>query len=352
MVRNSILRWLSVSLGLALLVSACGSATNSSAASFKGQTIDLISSGGAGSTHDLAARAVAPYLAQYLHATVDVVDKPGGGQLLAWNYVSQTKPDGLTIGTLDVQGIMANVWEKVPGQQYGNPANLTMLGGFAGGIGGGAKVMFSSATSGPASSIYSLVADHSQKVTELGSVGDVSGPLLFKVYGVPYVDLTSYADSTAELQGILRGDGQISVKTWGGGWASFVTSGKGKVLLEYSMRPHWGVDASVPTLATLFKRDPLSAQKEAALKADASGLDAGMAIFGPRGIPAAKTALLRKAMAWATKQPGFIAAAKKAQISQYYESWQAEVAALKAGLKSSTISEMRKYVPLSTGVAS
>ncbi|TAN24155.1 MAG: hypothetical protein EPN30_06905 [Actinomycetota bacterium] len=320
---------------------------------FAGKTIRLISSGAAGSTHDLALRAAAPYLAKYLHATADVVDMPGGGQLLAWNYVSKAAPDGLTIGTTDIQGLLANRWEKVPNETP-NIQDLSYLGFVGGGVAGGAKVLFSVNTSNPPlTSIYTLVQDHTTKVTYLGSVGDVSVPMLFKIYNIPYTALTTYSGSLAELQGILRGDGQLSSKTWGGSWASFVTSGKGKVLLEFSMRKTWGIDANVPTLYSLLQKDPpATASEKAALEANASALDAGMGLFGPAGIPANKLAILQAAIKWTVAQPGFIAQSKKSALSTAYESPQQEIAVIKAGINPTTEATIRKFVPLSTGVAS
>lgn len=346
-----------LAITLAVSLTACGSSggTGSSPAAadpFAGKTIDLISSGGAGSSHDLLARAVAPYIGKYLHATVDVIDKPGGGQLLAWNFVSASKPDGLTIGTIDVEGVLANLWEKVPGQNV-NPGKLTMLGGGAGGFSADSEVMFAANSSTPIySSIYKLVADRSTKVKELGSVGDVPGPLFFQLYHVPYVDLSSYSDSSAELAGILRGDGEISVKSWAGSWESYVTSGKGKVLLAFSMRPTWKADPSVPTVAQLLKQDPIRGAGRSAIVADSTALDAGTGLFGPPGIPQAEASALRKAIAYAYTQAGFKKNAVNGGVSPEYESWQAETAAIKAGLVPSTITNIRKFVPLSTGVAS
>lgn len=320
---------------------------------FAGKTIRLISSGAAGSTHDLALRAAAPFLAKYLHATTDVVDMPGGGQLLAWNYISKAAPDGLTIGTTDIQGLLANRWEKVPNETP-NIQNLSYLGFVGGGVAGGAKVLFSVNTSAaPLTSIYTLVKDTSTKVTYLGSVGDVSVPMLFKIYHVPYTALTTYSGSLAELQGIIRGDGELSSKTWGGSWASYVTSGKGKVLLEFSMRKTWGIDSSVPTLYSLLKKDPpATASEKAALEANASALDAGMGLFGPAGIPKSKLAILQAAVKWTVAQPGFIAQSQKSKLSTAYESPQQEIATIQAGINPATVATIRKFVPLSTGVAS
>lgn len=320
---------------------------------FAGKTIRLISSGAAGSTHDLALRAAAPYLAKYLHATTDVVDMPGGGQLLAWNYISKAAPDGLTIGTTDIQGLLANRWEKVPNETP-NIQNLSYLGFVGGGVAGGAKVLFSVNTNkAPLTSIFTLVQDHTTKVTYLGSVGDVSVPMLFKIYNIPYTALTTYSGSLAELQGILRGDGELSSKTWGGSWASFVTSGKGKVLVEFSMRKTWGIDPNVPTLYTLLQKNPpATASEKAALEANASALDAGMGLFGPAGIPANKLAILQAAVKWTVAQPGFIAQSQKSKLSTAYESPQQEIAAIDAGINPTTEATIRKFVPLSTGVAS
>ncbi len=320
---------------------------------FAGKTIRLISSGAAGSTHDLALRAAAPYLAKYLHATTDVVDMPGGGQLLAWNYISKAAPDGLTIGTTDIQGLLANRWEKVPNETP-NIQDLSYLGFVGGGVAGGAKVLFSVNTNKPPlTSIFTLVQDHTTKVTYLGSVGDVSVPMLFKIYNIPYTALTTYSGSLAELQGILRGDGQLSSKTWGGSWASFVTSGKGKVLVEFSMRKTWGIDPNVPTLYTLLQKNPpATASEKAALEANASALDAGMGLFGPAGIPANKLAILQAAVKWTVAQPGFIAQSQKSKLSTAYESPQQEIAAIDAGINPTTEATIRKFVPLSTGVAS
>lgn len=319
---------------------------------FAGKTIQLVSSGAAGSSHDLLARALAPYLARYLHATVHVVDMPGGGQLLAWNYVSHQAPNGLTIGTIDVEGVLANMWEKVPGQKV-SPRQLTMLGGGAGGVAGNSEVMFAAAAANPVySSIYQLAADRSTKVLELGSVGDVPGPLFFKLFHVPYKDLSSYPDSSAELQGMLRGDGNVDVKSYAGSWVTYVTSHKGKVLLAFSMRPSWKANPAVPTVAQLLQRERLSGPGRAALVADSTALDAGTGLFAPPGLPKPLVTALQHAIARAYTQPGFIKDASNGSLSTTYESAAAEASAIQTGVQPQVVQEIRQFVPLSTGVAS
>lgn len=340
---------------LAVALTGCrssGSGSNSSSSNpLGGKTINLVSSGAAGSAHDLEARAEAPYIAKYLHATVHVVDKPGGGQLLAWNYVNAAPPDGLTIGTVDVEGVLANLWEEVPSNNV-KPDKIIMLGGMAGGVKGASEVMFAP-KSLPWHNIYPMLKERSRQIKEIGSVGDVPGPLLFGAYHVPYKDLTSYSSSTDELQGLLRGDGDLTIKSWAGSYAAYVTGGKGQVLLAYTMRPTWKLRPSVPTVAQLLKKAPPASAGEAkALVTDTTALDAGTGLFAPPGTPSAVVTALQKAVKYAITQPGFATKADNAGLSDTYESASAQENILRTGTAPATVATMRKYVPLHTGVAS
>ncbi len=320
---------------------------------FVGATIDLVSSGGAGSTHDLFARAVAPGIASFLKAKVDVVDMPGGGQLLAWNYVNHADPTGLVIGTIDVEGALANLWEKVPNNSV-NPAKVTWLGGYPGE--GSAEVLYAS-NSAPQpvaselTSVYKLITDHTVPIKELGSVGDVPGPLFFTLYHIPSTDLTSYGNATDQLAGIQRGDGPTTVKSWGGGFATWATSGGGKVIFSFSMNPKWKANPKIPTLYTLLKKDPPKVGA-AALVADATALDAGTGIFGPGGLSKAETYWLTAAIHASINGSFYKTAATNARIQLGYESPKAQEAAVKYGIQAKTIALLRKYLPLSTGIAS
>lgn len=354
--RSTKVRVAAVAAAVAMAASACGNSSSTSSGKsgnsgssnpLAGKTIDLISSGSAGATHDLFARAIAPGMGKYLHATVDVVDKPGGGQLLAWNYTEQAKPDGLTICTVDPEGVLANLWEKVPNNMV-VPNKIVMVGGTTG-AGGASEIMYATKST---PDIYTLLKSK-KTVKELGSVGDVPGPLLFGAYNTPYKDLTSYSDSSAELQGMLRGDGDVSIKSWGGPWAAYATGGKGKTILAYTMRNTWSVNPSVPTVAALMKKDPPpNKQEEKAVVTDTNALDAGTGLFAPPGTPANIANALTAAVKYAIGTSTFKTDAKKAQISTTYESAADQEKAMKSGSTPATVKLMRKYVPLSTGVAS
>ena len=71
---------------------------------YAGKTITMVTSTGAGGSYDLVARLVAKYIPQYLpgNPTVIVRNMPGGGHVLASNYIYGVAPkDGTTIATVD-----------------------------------------------------------------------------------------------------------------------------------------------------------------------------------------------------------------------------------------------------------
>ncbi|MDE3101728.1 MAG: hypothetical protein KGJ98_05770 [Chloroflexota bacterium] len=340
---------LAAALVAATVLAACGAPSSSASAPLKGKTIHLTIAGGVGGTFDLEGRALAPYLAKQLGATIDVVNLPGGGGLKGWNAVAHDKPDGLNIGIGYIQGMIANVWEKVPGQNF-DATKLSWLGGYAGNRGQTAKVLFANTTKPPFDTAGDLIKTQT-KVTELGAVGDVSGPLFFKVYKVPYRDLTSYADASAQKVGMLRGDGQLDVKFYPG-WSSLVTSGKLHVLLDFSMRDSWSVDSKVPTIGAFMKAHPIPAEAQTAMEADAAALDAGAGVFAPAGLPKDVADALSSAIAAAFKEQAFQAQATKSHLSPFYLDSSAELKAINTALDPKTVTIMRKYVPLSKGEAS
>src|ERR1700691_1898275 len=91
-------------LALALAVLQCRPATAQTPAEFyKGKTISLITSTGVGGTYDVVARLVAHYMPRYIpgNPTIIVQNMPGGGNVLATNYMFNLTPkDGTTIATI------------------------------------------------------------------------------------------------------------------------------------------------------------------------------------------------------------------------------------------------------------
>ena len=71
---------------------------------FEGKSIRLIVGYPAGTTHDIWARTVSPYVKKYLPGNPDFIvqSMPGAGSMVAVNYLyGVAKPDGLTLATFN-----------------------------------------------------------------------------------------------------------------------------------------------------------------------------------------------------------------------------------------------------------
>src|SRR5205085_5201621 len=96
---------------------------------YKGKTVELIISTGAGGGLDTNGRIVARHLAKHIPGEPIIVPKnmPGAGHIRAANYVfSQAPKDGTTIGTFIPIFVMAQVLERSRSIQF-NPANFQWL---------------------------------------------------------------------------------------------------------------------------------------------------------------------------------------------------------------------------------
>jgi tripartite-type tricarboxylate transporter receptor subunit TctC len=88
----------------ALVVLLCSADAGAQAPYFQGKTIRFVVGYPAGSTHDLWARLVGPYLTKYIPGNPNVIvqNMPGAGSAVAANYVySVAKPDGLSIAVVN-----------------------------------------------------------------------------------------------------------------------------------------------------------------------------------------------------------------------------------------------------------
>lgn len=85
--------------------------------SWAGQTIRLVVGYDPGGSYDDAARSLAPYLEDVTGATVVVENMPGAGNLIALNHVSQSAPDGTTIGTFNGPGNTVTVMTETAAEE-------------------------------------------------------------------------------------------------------------------------------------------------------------------------------------------------------------------------------------------
>jgi tripartite-type tricarboxylate transporter receptor subunit TctC len=88
-----------------LVALAAGVAVSAHAEPFyQGKTITLVTSTGPGGTYDVGARTLARYMPKYLpgHPAIVVQNMPGGGNMLATNYMYAIAPrDGTAIAVVN-----------------------------------------------------------------------------------------------------------------------------------------------------------------------------------------------------------------------------------------------------------
>ena len=85
---------------------------------FRGKTIEFIVPYGAGGGFDSFARLVAPGLEEILGATVVVLNTPGAGGLIGTNDLYNANADGLTVGIINLPGVIYNQILGEPNARY------------------------------------------------------------------------------------------------------------------------------------------------------------------------------------------------------------------------------------------
>ena len=73
---------------------------------FPDRPVEIVVGFTAGGATDLDARAIAPLLERRLGGTVVVVNRPGAGGEVALASVARSRPDGHTLGTTNMPGLL------------------------------------------------------------------------------------------------------------------------------------------------------------------------------------------------------------------------------------------------------
>lgn len=77
-----------------------------------GKPIDIIVGYSAGGSSDLGVRMLVPYLEEELGTTINVINKTGANGWVAWTELSKSKPDGYTIGLVNIPGFYSGYLDK------------------------------------------------------------------------------------------------------------------------------------------------------------------------------------------------------------------------------------------------
>lgn len=273
------------------LVLACAATLCAAQGAWSPQhNIEIVVGSAPGGSNDKTARQVERILNEkkLVPTTLAVVNKPGGGSALAFNYVSQHAGDGhyLMVGTTALLSnhIVGN--SKVSYRDFTPIASLF-----------NDYVVFAVNADSPIKTGKDLIARLKQDpksvsigfATALGSHNHIAAGLLAKAVGVNPRDLKviAYKGSAEAITNVLGGHIDL-VTTAAGNAAPHVTAGRMRIIGVAAPKRFGGVLATVPTW------------KEQGVDLVFGGW---RAIMGPKGLTAAQVAFWEGALAKAVKVP-------------------------------------------------
>ncbi len=298
-------------LACALLSAAISGATAGTPDTFyKGKTITLITSTGVGGTYDVVARMVARVMPRYLpgHPNVIVQNMPGGGNVLATNYMYAIAPkDGTAIATIH---------SAMPLHQVLDPRDMRYDADrfdWLGSTGPQNEVILVWRTAG-----VKTLEDAREREIILGGTGVASGIVIIpavmnKLLGTKFKIVTGYRTSEDVNLGMERGEVQArafgldSITSQHPDW---IAEHKVTFLAQAGARR----DKRLPDVPLLTELANTDEQRQMfALVSSAPAL--GQPYVAPPGVPAERLALLRQAFAATLKDPTFLAEAEKIRFN-------------------------------------
>lgn len=298
---------------------ATGAAAQQGADFFKGKTVTYVVATAAGGGYDFYGRLVSGAMEKNIPGSTFVVrNMPGAGHLVGANYVANSKPDGLTIGTFNT-GLLYNQLINLPGVKF----DLTTMS-WIGKAASDPRVIIMAAQS-PIKTFDDLRNAKGEvrfAMAGIGSAAYVEAVMLMNALNLPIKIITGYngnADQLAMRRGEIAGSiGSLS------SWQGFVDNRFGHFIAQIG-----GSDKAAPQLLSLVKDEKA---RNLILLIQSQG-DLSRFSVGPAGVPNDRLEALRAAfkLAMADKEVQAKAAKSGRPLDPAYGDDVA--AAIKAALK-------------------
>jgi tripartite-type tricarboxylate transporter receptor subunit TctC len=287
---------------------------------YKGKSITYIVPQSPGGSYSDVLLPAKPYIEKKLGATLNLEYVPQGTSLVGDDQIAGANPDGLTIGTVGVNALLATYYVK---GTLGVNFNLPDLSFIA-----GTHVNPQAIVACEGSSFTSIQqALQSKQPFKVINTGQGSGfelvNVLFNMYQANWTSLTGYQSSGDQTAGCLRGDAPLADQSIGDTTAADFEHKIVKGLLT-TQPVQQGSDyydylKDVPTLTQLWQELPPPSQDEktieSLLEQQYGPNGAAGYVAGPHGIDVGKVAALRDAFKYAFTQPSVIAAEVKAGVA-------------------------------------
>jgi tripartite-type tricarboxylate transporter receptor subunit TctC len=277
---------------------------------YKGKTIVVITSTGVGGTYDVVARLVARHMPRYIpgNPTMIVENMPGGGNVLATNYMYNIAPkDGTAIATIH---------SAMPLQQVLNSGGIRYDADkfdWLGSTGPQNEVILVWGTAG-----IKTIEDATKKEIVLGGTGAGAGIVLLpmvvnNLLGTKFKIVAGYRSSEDVNLGMVRGEVQaraFSIGSITSQHPDWISEHKVDFLVQSGTRRDKALP-DVPLLTELAKND----EQRQIFKLIASPPALGQPYVAPPGVPADRLAILRNAFAATLHDPAFLADAAKIRFT-------------------------------------
>lgn len=266
---------------------------------YRGQTITFLANNTPGISAGLFAQTTQNDIANYLHATVNVVYNGTGSGYVSEDQTAASPNDGLTIGT---DTILADFYGVATGAP---PTNFDLTKQeFIAGYGGWNIIV--SCPGSPFSTWQQLINNKSIQYNALSAAnfGHAIISTLGAAYNLPLKPIDAYSTASAVVAGCLRGDGAIASGSLSS-YVSLIEAGTVRPLMIFDpFGPSIGgyaefnADHTVAFAPWLKKHEPATKSGRAAMEellaaVGPAGLTGG--VFAPAGTPPARVLALTDA---------------------------------------------------------
>ncbi len=271
------------------------------AAFYKGKTVEMIVGYAAGSSNDIAARALARNIGKHLPGDPTVVTRnmPGGGSFVAANYIYNVAPkDGTTLGLL-APTLPIDERLGTEGVRY-SAAKFNWIGRETTSVG---------VTITMATSKIRTIADAMANVVTLAATGAGSTTAIYpnvlnNLVGTKFKLIMGYVGSNEALLAMERGEAEAHSTAWEqvtSQHPDWVQNKQINILVQYALAKHPDLP-DVPLAIDLGKSD----EDRRILRAVVAAADVGKSVLTSPGVPPARVEALRAAFDATINDPEFI----------------------------------------------
>jgi tripartite-type tricarboxylate transporter receptor subunit TctC len=268
---------------------------------YRGKAMIFNVGSAAGGSNDLSIRALAPFMATYLHASIEVVDIPAGNGVAGADATGSSVPNGLTIGLAEPLSVTIDALTGNTSYNF-NLAREAFIGTVP-----SDDTVFIAYKSSPIQNFEELQSASSFKELLTGTGVDfLYEKAVNAIFGTHANVVTGYSSTQALIQGFDRGDGDVTAALLASA-GPLIAGGVGRPILQTS-RPQSGMSyrsevAGVPTIAGIDRQYPPKTKNQQKMYKALSLLNgiSNELVIAPSATPGPYVTALRAAFIWSMK---------------------------------------------------